>query len=80
MPGASVGGVLCNPGPEPEPPAPPAGEPPAPDLEAPMLGPVMVTLVPPLDDPPVINGLVNTMTPPRDGDREELADMGYAAA
>ena len=25
MPGASVGGVLCNPGPEPEPPAPPAG-------------------------------------------------------
>ena len=77
MPGASIGGVLCNPGPEPEPPAPPAGEPPAPDLEAPMLGPVMVKLVPPLDDPPVINTLINTINRHATAIEKELADMGY---
>ena len=43
MPGASVGAVLCNPGPGPEPAPPPPGEPPPP-AEEPMLGSVMVQL------------------------------------
>ena len=41
-----------------------------------MLGPVMVKLVPPLDDPPVINGLVNTMQRHATAIEKELADMG----
>ena len=69
MPGASVGGVLCNPGPAPE---PPPGE------EPEMLAPVQIRLVPPLDDPPVINGLVNTMQRHARAIEKELADMGYA--
>jgi hypothetical protein len=69
MPGASLGGVYCIPGPPPEP---------APGQEPEMLEPVQIRLRPPLDDPPVINGLVNTMQRHARAIEKELADMGYA--